>query len=185
MADQRANALQYAHTNKENFLNTFKEILAIPSISTDKTHLPDIQRAAEWLAMQLRTLGMEKVQLFPTSQSPIIYGECLNVPGAPTILFTVITTFSLWIRSIYGRLLLFEPTVIGDNIFARGASDMKGQAVITLKAVESLVQTGGMPINIKWLFEGEEEVGSPNLENFISVMAIFWPAILQSIRIRA
>ena len=80
----------------------------------------------------------------------------------------VIMMFNRSIRSNLWKTAPFEPTVIGDDIFARGASDMKGQALITLKAVEALVQTGGMPVNIKWLFEGEEEVGSPNLETFIA-----------------
>ena len=168
MADQREKALQYARNNRENFLSTYKEILAIPSISTEKAHKPDIQRAADWLSEQLRSLGMQKVQLFPTAGSPILYGEYLGVPGAPTVL-------------VYGHYDVqpvdpveqwktgpFEPTVVGEDIFARGASDMKGQALVTLKAAESLIQTGGMPINIKWLFEGEEEVGSPNLPAFIS-----------------
>ena len=168
MADQREKALQYARNNRENFLSTYKEILAIPSISTEKAHKPDIQRAADWLSEQLRSLGMQKVQLFPTAGSPIVYGEYLGVPGAPTVL-------------VYGHYDVqpvdpveqwktgpFEPTVVGEDIFARGASDMKGQALVTLKAAESLIQTGGMPINIKWLFEGEEEVGSPNLPAFIS-----------------
>jgi acetylornithine deacetylase/succinyl-diaminopimelate desuccinylase-like protein len=168
MADQRENALQYAHSNRENFLSTFKEILTVPSVSTEKTHIPDIQRAAEWLGAQLRTLGMQKVQLFPTAQSPIVYGEFLGVPEAPTVLIyghydvQPVDPLDLW------KTGPFEPTVIGENIFARGTSDMKGQALVTLKAVESLVQTGGLPINIKWLFEGEEEVGSPNLETFIT-----------------
>ena len=168
MADQRENALQYAHTNRENFLSTYKEILAIPSISTEKAHKPDIQRAAEWLSAQLRSLGMQKVQLFPTAQIPIVYGEYLGVPGAPTVLVyghydvQPVDPLDLW------KTGPFEPTVIGEDIFARGASDMKGQALITLKAAESLIQTGGMPINIKWLFEGEEEIGSPNLAAFIS-----------------
>jgi acetylornithine deacetylase/succinyl-diaminopimelate desuccinylase-like protein len=168
MADQRENALQYAHKNKENFLNTYKEILSIPSVSTENAHMPDIQLAAEWLAVQLRNLGMQKVQLFPTSQSPIVYGEALGVPGSPTVLIyghydvQPVDPIDLW------KTDPFKPTVIGENIFARGASDMKGQAVITLKAVEALTETGGLPINIKWLFEGEEEVGSPNLEAFIA-----------------
>jgi acetylornithine deacetylase/succinyl-diaminopimelate desuccinylase-like protein len=168
MADQRTNALQYAHSNRENFLSTLKEILTIPSVSTDKTHLPDILHAADWLAVQLRNLGMQNVQLFPTSLSPIVYAECLGVPGVPTVLIyghydvQPVDPLDLW------KTGPFEPKVIGDDIFARGASDMKGQAVITLKAVESLVKTGGLPVNVKWLFEGEEEVGSPNLEAFIA-----------------
>jgi len=168
MVDQRENALRYASSNKENFLRTYQEILLIPSISTDKLHLPDIQRAAEWLAKQLHALGMQKVQLFPTSQSPIVYGEMLGMSGAPTVLIyghydvQPVDPLELW------QTGPFEPTVVGEDIYARGASDMKGQAVITLKAVESLLQTGGLPVNIKWLFEGEEEVGSPNLEAFIA-----------------
>ena len=168
MNNQRENALQYARRNKENFLTTYKEILTIPSVSTEKTHRPDIQHAAEWLAAQLRTLGMQKVQLFPTSQSPIVYGEWLGIPGALTVLIyghydvQPVDPLDLW------KTGPFEPTIVGEDIFARGASDMKGQAVITLKAVESLIQTGGLPINVKWLLEGEEEVGSPNLEAFIA-----------------
>jgi acetylornithine deacetylase/succinyl-diaminopimelate desuccinylase-like protein len=167
MADQRVNALQYARNNQENFLSAFKEILAIPSISTDMAHMPDIERAAGWLAGQLRSLGMQKVQLFATSRSPIVYGEYLGNPAAPTVLIyghydvQPVDPLDLWKTSP------FEPTIVGEDIFARGASDMKGQAIITLKAVESLVKTGDLPVNIKWILEGEEEIGSPNLENFI------------------
>ena len=111
---------------------------------------------------------MQKVQLFPTGGSPIVYGEYLGAAGAPTVLVyghydvQPVDPVDLW------KTGPFEPTVIGDDIFARGASDMKGQALITLKAAESLIKTGGMPINIKWLFEGEEEIGSPNLATFIA-----------------
>jgi acetylornithine deacetylase/succinyl-diaminopimelate desuccinylase-like protein len=168
MADQRENALQYAKNNQNNFLSTLKEILAIPSISTEKDHISDIQRAAEWLAAQLQNLGMQKVQLFSTPGSPIVYGERLGVPGAPIVLIyghydvQPVDPIDLW------KTDPFTPTVIGEDIFARGASDMKGQAIITLKAVEALANTGGLPINVKWLFEGEEEIGSPNLETFIA-----------------
>ena len=168
MTDQRENALQYALNNRENFLTAYKEILAIPSVSTEKAHKPDIRLAAEWLSTQLRALGMQTVQLFLTAGSPIVFGEYLGVPGTPTVLVyghydvQPVDPVELW------KTGPFEPTVIGDDIFARGASDMKGQALITLKAAEALIKTGGMPVNIKWLFEGEEEVGSPNLADFIS-----------------
>jgi Acetylornithine deacetylase/Succinyl-diaminopimelate desuccinylase and related deacylases len=168
MADQREAALQYARKNKEKFLRSFKEILLIPSVSTDPAHSTDIRHAADWLAAQLRSLGMQKVQIFPTTKHPIVYGEFLGIAEAPTIL-------------IYGHYDVqpadplnqwktgpFDPTIRGEDIFARGASDMKGQNLVMLKAVESLVKTGGLPVNIKWLFEGEEEIGSPNLEAFIS-----------------
>jgi acetylornithine deacetylase/succinyl-diaminopimelate desuccinylase-like protein len=168
MANQLEAALQYLGRNKENFLKTYKEILSIPSISAEKEHIPDIQHAAEWLAAQLRDLGMQRVQLFRTAYSPIVYGERLGAPDAPTILVyghydvQPVDPLDLW------KTDPFTPTVIGEEIFARGASDMKGQAVITLKAVECLIQNGGLPVNIKWLFEGEEEIGSPNLEKFIA-----------------
>ena len=169
MAEQREIALEYAHNHKKEFLKTYEEILAIPSVSTDQEHQPDIQRAAEWIAVQLRDLGMENVQLYSTdTEHPIVYGEWLKAPGAPTILIyghydvQPVDPLDLW------KTGPFEPTVIGEDIYARGASDMKGQAVLTMKAVESVVQTGGLPINIKWLFEGEEEIGSPSLGDFIA-----------------
>ena len=86
MADQREAALQYARKNKDNFLNAFKEILAIPSVSTDPMHSADIRHAAEWLATQIRGLGMQKVQIFPTAKHPIVYGEWLGAADAPTVL---------------------------------------------------------------------------------------------------
>ena len=115
MPEQRENALQYARANKENFLSTYKEILSIPSISTEKAHKPDIQHAAAWLSAQLRSLGMRKVQLFPTAQSPIVYGECLGVPGAPTALVyghydvQPVDPVELW------KTDPFKPTVIGED----------------------------------------------------------------------
>ena len=168
MTDQRVDAIRYARKNKQQFLHSLQEILAIPSISTDPAHDVDIRRAAEWLAAQLKSLGMHKVQIFPSSKHPIVYGEWLKKDGAPTILIyghydvQPVDPLSLW------KTPPFEPVVRSNELFARGASDMKGQALVMLKAVESLVQTGGLPVNIKWLFEGEEEVGSPNLESFIS-----------------
>jgi len=168
MTDQRQAALEYAHKNKDRFLAEFKEILSIPSVSTDPVHADDVRKASEWMAAQLRALGMQKVQIFPTALHPVVYGEKLDVPGAPTLLiyghYDVQPTdpLDLWTTAP------FEPTVRGDDIFARGASDMKGQALVTLKSVEALVKTGGMPVNLKWLFEGEEEVGSPNLPKFIA-----------------
>ena len=169
MVEQRETALKYARENKESFLKAYQEILAIPSISTEQAQNADIHCAAEWMATQLRSLGMQKVQLFPTpTNHPVVYGEWLGAPGAPTVLIyghydvQPVDPLDLW------KTDPFTPTVIGENIFARGASDMKGQALITLKAAEALVKTGGLPVNVKWLFEGEEEIGSPSLEVFIA-----------------
>ena len=169
MVEQRESALQYAHENKDSFLKAYKEILAVPSVSTEQAQNADIHNAAEWMAAQLRSLGMQKVQLFPTpTNHPVVYGEWLGAPGAPTVLIyghydvQPVDPLDLW------KTDPFTPTVVDENIFARGASDMKGQALITLKAAEALVKTGGLPVNVKWLFEGEEEIGSPSLEAFIA-----------------
>jgi acetylornithine deacetylase/succinyl-diaminopimelate desuccinylase-like protein len=166
--DRREAALQYARKNKEKNLSALKEILTIPSVSTEPAHVADIRHAAEWMAAQLRGLGMQKVQIFPTARHPIVYGELRGVKDAPTMLIyghydvQPADPLDLW------KTAPFDPTVRGENIYARGASDMKGQTVATLKAVEALVKTGGLPVNVKWLLEGEEEVGSPNLADFIA-----------------
>ncbi len=168
MVDQREAALQYARKNKKEFLNAFKEILRIPSISTDPERSADIQHAAEWIRAQLHELGMQNVQIFPTTKHPIVYGEWLGVKDAPVVLIyghydvQPVDPLDLW------KTGPFDPVVRGDDICARGASDMKGQGLVMLKSIESLVKTGGLPVNIKWLFEGEEEIGSPNLGIFIA-----------------
>ena len=126
MPEQREKALQYAHNHKENFLSSYKEILAIPSVSTDKANEADIRHAAEWMVAQLRALGMKKVQLFPTARHPVVYGEWLEAPGSPTVLIyghydvQPVDPINLW------KTGPFKPTILGENIFARGASDMKG-----------------------------------------------------------
>lgn len=168
MADQVKNAIKYAHDHHEDFLNDYKEILSIPSISTDPTKKEDIRRAAEWIAAQLRSLGMKNVQVYPTGGHPVVYGESLEAKGAPTLLLyghydvQPVDPLNLW------KSDPFQPTIQGENLYARGASDMKGQDLVALKAVESLVKTGDLPVNIKWLFEGEEEIGSPHLGEFIT-----------------
>jgi len=143
-------------------------LLAIPSISTLSEHKPDMQRAAGWITHQLTSIGFKNVEVMPTTGHPVVYGEWLGVPNQPTVL-------------VYGHYDVqpvdplnewhtppFEPTVRGDNIFARGASDMKGQVQAFLKAFESLAKNEGIPVNVKVLVEGEEEIGSPSLGAFIA-----------------
>ncbi len=167
MADRRETALKYARDHREDFLKSYKEILRIPSISTDPAHTADVGAAADWVAGRLRALGMKKVEIFPTAMHSIVYGEWLEAKGAPTLLIyghydvQPADPLDLW------NSAPFEPTVRGDNLYARGASDMKGQDLIALSAVEALVHAGGLPVNLKWLFEGEEEIGSPNLDGFL------------------
>lgn len=168
MADIRESALLYARNNKEKFLKSFKEILMLPSVSTDPVHGADMRLAAEWLASKLESLGFEEVNIFPTDRHPIVYGEKLTAEDAPVVLIyghydvQPADPVDLWKTSP------FDPVVRGEDIFARGASDMKGQAMVVISAIESLINSGGLPVNVKWLLEGEEEIGSPNLGAFIS-----------------
>ncbi len=167
--DQLTKALAYVQENQARFLEELKAFVSIPSISTDPTAKPHIQRAAQWITDQLRSLGMQNVRIFPTQGHPIVYGELLTAGAEkPTVLIyghydvQPAEPIELW------ESPAFEPTQRGDNLFGRGASDMKGQIVITMKAAEALIRTGGLPINLKFLIEGEEEIGSPNLEKFIA-----------------
>jgi acetylornithine deacetylase/succinyl-diaminopimelate desuccinylase-like protein len=164
-----AESLNYARQNRERFLEELKELLTIPSISTDPEHRGDMKKAANWLSSELRRIGMNKVQILPTAGHPVVYGEWLKAgKGARTVL-------------IYGHYDVqppdplelwssppFQPAVRGANLYARGSADMKGQVVACLKAVESMMQNGGVPVNIKWLIEGEEEIGSEHLDAFIA-----------------
>lgn len=160
-------AITFAHAQRGRFLTELKELLAIPSISTLSAHKPDIQRAAEWLASNMRAMGLEHVDILPTAGHPVVVADWLHAPGKPTML-------------IYGHYDVqpvdplnewqsepFTPTQRGDNLYARGASDMKGQVHAFLKALEAVLSTGPLPLNIEIMIEGEEEIGSPNLEPFM------------------
>jgi acetylornithine deacetylase/succinyl-diaminopimelate desuccinylase-like protein len=169
MSDQLSAALTYLHQHQDQFLDELKAFVRIPSVSTDPSAKPDIQRAAEWVAAQLHSIGMQNVQIMPTAGHPVVYSENLSAgSGKPTVLIyghydvQPAEPLELW------NSPAFEPSLRDENLFGRGASDMKAQVVITLKAVEALVRTGDLPINIKFIIEGEEEIGSPNLENFLA-----------------
>src|SRR5512133_2081822 len=161
-------ALAYARENHERFLTELKEILTIPSVSTDPDHKRDMQHAAEWVAGQLRAIGMEHVQIMPTAGHPVVYGDWLHAGDAAQTVMVYghydvqpPDPVELWATPP------FEPAVRGDDLYARGSADMKGQVVASLKAVEAIMRTGGLPGNVKWLIEGEEEIGSEHLDDFI------------------
>jgi acetylornithine deacetylase/succinyl-diaminopimelate desuccinylase-like protein len=160
-------ALEYAQQNKERHLAELKEFVAIPSISTLSENKPDIQRAADWVANQMRNMGMKNVAIMPTAGHPVAYGEWLEAGDRPTVL-------------IYGHYDVqpvdpvdewqsppFQPTIRGDNMYARGASDMKGNDHAFLKALQAWMKNGGLPVNVKVIVEGEEEIGSPHLGAFM------------------
>ncbi|MDW8065679.1 MAG: dipeptidase [Anaerolineae bacterium] len=168
MSDPRSQALEYVRRNRDRFLEELKDFLRIPSVSTDPAHLADIGRAAEWVADRLRKAGAERVEVLPTQGHPVVYGEVhADRPEAPTVLVyghydvQPPDPLDLWENGP------FEPTVRGENLYARGASDMKGQVMASIAAFEALVRTGSLPVHVKFLIEGEEEIGSPSLPAFI------------------
>ena len=169
MPVSRSAALQYAHNNRDRFLEELEEFVRIPSISTDPAAKADMQKAAEWVASQLHTLGMQNVNIYPTAGHPVVFGEYLSAGETrPTVLIyghydvQPAEPLELW------ESPAFSPTIKGDNLYGRGASDMKGQVVASLKAVEAVIRNGGLPVNIKFMVEGEEEIGSVHLGDFIA-----------------
>jgi acetylornithine deacetylase/succinyl-diaminopimelate desuccinylase-like protein len=160
-------AIEYARANHQRFLEELSEFIKIESISTDDEYAGKVKQAAEWAAEHLRRIGIENVKLMDTGGHPIVYGDYLKKPGAPTVLVyghydvQPVDPIELW------DMPPFETVVKGDYIFGRGTSDMKGQVMATLNAVESIMRTGEFPVNLKFLLEGEEEIGSKNMTEFL------------------
>ena len=161
-------AITYFRQNKDQFLGDLQALLKIPSVSTDTARKDDVRHAAEWIVAQLKSIGIEHVNIFPTPVHPIIYGDYLKAgKNVPTVLVyghydvQPAEPLELWHSDP------FEPVIKEGNLYARGASDMKGQLLASLKAIQSIMVQGPFPVNLKFLFEGEEEIGSPNLRNFI------------------
>ena len=158
-------AIEYTRAHKDRFVDELVEFLRIPSISTQAEHQNDMQKAAGWLRDQMLAAGMTRAEIIPTAGHPLVYGEWLAAgPGAPTVLLyghydvQPPDPVELW------RTPPFEPTIVGDDLFARGSADDKGQLYIHLKVLEAFKNTAGAPpINIKCIAEGEEEIGSENL----------------------
>jgi acetylornithine deacetylase/succinyl-diaminopimelate desuccinylase-like protein len=162
-------SFEYYHSNHDHFLERLIDLLKIPSISTLPEHKSDVRRAAEFIANDLREMGMDSVEIIDgkPNQNPLVYAEWLRAPGKPTLL-------------LYGHYDVqppdpldewksppFEPTVRGEDVFCRGSSDDKGQTFLQLKAVEGFLRgEGRLPINVKFLIEGEEEVGGAHIEEF-------------------
>ena len=163
-------AIEHARANQQQYLDELIELLRIPSISTIPAHAEDVKTAASWLADHMKTAGLENVQVIETKRHPLVYGDWLHAEGKPTVLVyghydvQPAEPFDLW------ESPPFEPTVQDDFLVARGSSDDKGQAFIHVKAVEALLQTNGrLPVNVKFIIEGEEESGGQSLSAFIPV----------------
>jgi acetylornithine deacetylase/succinyl-diaminopimelate desuccinylase-like protein len=162
-------ALTYLEENHDRFQNELIELVCIPSISIEPEHDQDIKRAAGWLADKLRAIGIEHVEILPTAGHPVVYGDWLHGgDSVPTVL-------------IYGHYDVqfpqplddwksdpFTPEIRNENLYGRGVSDMKGQVLAAVNAVEAILKTENLSMNLKFLLEGEEEIGSKNLNEFLT-----------------
>ena len=165
--DHIKNAKAYYQKNFDNLFQEFLQLVKIPSVSTDEAKKNDIQKAAIFLVEKLKGIGFQNVEAYQTPLHPIIYGEFIVDEAKPTLL-------------LYGHYDVqppdpvsewdtppFEPDLRGDHLYARGASDMKGQIWALISALESVIKTSDLTLNIKFLIEGEEEIGSPSLDAFL------------------
>src|SRR5436190_1907419 len=157
----------YVKSQEERFLNELLDLLRIPSVSADPKYKADVARCAEAVKKRMEEAGLEKVEICPTKGHPIVYGEKIIDPAKPTVL-------------VYGHYDVqppdpldlwhsgpFDPVVKDGLIYARGSADDKGQFYMHVKAVETMIKNGGLPCNVKMMIEGEEEVGSDNLGEFV------------------
>jgi acetylornithine deacetylase/succinyl-diaminopimelate desuccinylase-like protein len=165
---QHQSAIAYAQSQRPRFVTELQQFVRFPSVGAQPQHAADIRACARWLAAHLRKIGLDRVQVMPTDGHPIVYADWLHAHGRPTVL-------------VYGhydvqpadpvdewRTPPFEPVVRGNDLYGRGAADDKGQMFTHVKAIESFLRaTGSLPVNLKCLFEGEEEIGSPNLPAFL------------------
>src|SRR5579871_3150435 len=168
MNDATGGPLDYVTTHRQAILDDLIAFASIPSVSTDPAYAAHIGEAAAWVAERMRRAGLENIKIRPTAGHPIVTCEWLHAQGAPTVL-------------IYGHYDVqppdpldkwtsppFEPTIRDGCVFARGATDDKGQVFTHLKSIEAWMETAGaLPVNVKFIIEGEEEVGSGNLDAFL------------------
>jgi acetylornithine deacetylase/succinyl-diaminopimelate desuccinylase-like protein len=162
------NVIDFINTHRDRYVDELKQWLMIPSISALPQHAPDVRRAAEWALDEVTRIGLQNARLIDTPGNPVVYAEWLGAPGAPTVLYyghydvQPVDPLDLWTTPP------FEPQVRDGELFARGACDDKGQVFMHFKAIEACMkQNGALPVNIKMILEGEEEVGSVNLDEFI------------------
>ena len=158
----------YFAQHRDTHLKELNDFLRIPSISSLSEHKQDMQVAASWLAAAMKRINLENISIDETGGHPVVYADWLHAPGKPTILFyghydvQPVDPLNLW------ETPPFEPTVRDNKLFARGSSDDKGQVFMHLKAIEALFALEGtLPVNVKFIIEGEEEIGSPNLPPYV------------------
>lgn len=171
--------LAYLDANRDRALAELKEFISIPSVSSQSEHTSDMRRCAEWISSHLKSIGLEHVQVMDTAGHPIVYADWLGAPGAPTVLLyghydvQPVDPVELWSSPP------FEATIREGNIYGRGSVDDKGQVFAHFKSLEAyLKNTGRLPLNVKVLVEGEEEIGSEHLEAFVKEHAALLKADL-------
>lgn len=164
--------ISFIENNRETYVRELTEFLRIPSISTLPENKDAINNAAEFVAEKLKIAGLNKVEIFKTEGHPLVYAEWLGAPGKPTVLIyghydvQPVDPLDLW------NSPPFEPVIKDGKIYARGATDDKGQMYMHIKSVEAFFKNNGsLPLNVKFIFEGEEEIGSESLESFINANA--------------
>lgn len=158
----------YIHSHQEEFIQNLNGCLRIPSVSVSPDHVGEVRRCAEFLKEKLLRIGFERCEIFPTKGHPVVYAEWLGALGKPTVLVyghydtQPVDPLDEWVNPP------FEPQMRDGYLYARGAVDDKGQIYIHLSAIEACFKTmGRLPINLRFLIEGEEEIGSPNLGDFL------------------
>ncbi len=169
MASTESNpALSYLKSHQQDYIKELTEFLKIPSISALPSHRIDVRNAAEWLAQRLRQAGVSRVRVDDTPGHPIVFGEAITDPAKPTVLVyghydvQPVDPLDQWTNPP------FSPAIRDNILYARGASDDKGQVYMQLIAAEAWLKTAGLPVNLKFLFEGEEEIGSTHLSQYIT-----------------
>ncbi|HLV33692.1 MAG TPA: dipeptidase [Spirillospora sp.] len=162
-------AYDYASQHRERFLQQLIDLAAIPSVGTDPAHADDTRRAAEYLADDMRAIGLNNVELLPTSGNPVVYADWLGAgSSAPTVLIYAHYDVQPAAKSDGWDTDPFVPTLRDGKLYGRGVADDKSNSILTLKAAESLLASDeGCPVNLKFLFEGDEESGSAGLPDFI------------------
>src|SRR5580704_5553867 len=159
----------YIQQNRPRLLDELKEFIRIPSISTLPEHKPDVERATRFVSDSLQRAGLQNIEIVPTAGHPLVYADWLHAPGKPTVLcyghydVQPADPLDLWITPA------FEPTERTGNLYARGAVDDKGQMYMHIKAIEALRAVNGtLPLNVKFLIEGEEEVGGAAIAKYVA-----------------
>ena len=165
MADWKS----YLKDNQDRFVDELLAFLRIPSVSSLKEHKEDVVKAANWVATRMQAAGIENVEILPTGGHPVVYGDWLHAADKPTVMIyghfdtQPVDPLDLWSHPP------FEPAIKDDRVYARGASDDKGNMLVPILAIEAMLSSAGqLPINVKCFFEGQEEIGSPQLPEFIS-----------------